>query len=164
MVERGLAETRSRAQAAIIAGRVRVGGQRADKPGASIAGESEITVQQTAEFVSRGGNKLATALDATGLDVTGARAIDIGASTGGFTDCLLRRGAAEVIAVDVGYGQLDWRLRTDPRVHVMERTNARHLEPPMLAPSRHRKISDSPPRRRTRFEVRRSTRYYPRHR
>jgi 23S rRNA (cytidine1920-2'-O)/16S rRNA (cytidine1409-2'-O)-methyltransferase len=132
LVERGLVETRARAQAAIIAGRVRVGGHRVDKPGTSVLLDGEITVEQTSEYVSRGGNKLAAALDATQLDVTGARAIDVGASTGGFTDCLLRRGAAEVIAVDVGYGQLDWRLRTDPRVHVMERTNARHLKPEML--------------------------------
>ena len=115
-----------------MAGLVRVDGERADKPGTLVAGEAEIDVVPAREYVSRGGRKLANALDAFGLDVTGARALDVGASTGGFTDCLLRRGAAHVVAVDVGYGQLDWQLRTDPRVTVLERTNARDLTPEML--------------------------------
>jgi 23S rRNA (cytidine1920-2'-O)/16S rRNA (cytidine1409-2'-O)-methyltransferase len=132
LVERGLFPTRSRAQAAIMAGRVRVGGAVVDKPGAQVAGDAPVDVEQAPEYVSRGGIKLANALDALDVDVRGALALDLGASTGGFTDCLLRRGAERVIALDVGYGQLDWRIRQDPRVHVMERTNARHLTPDML--------------------------------
>ena len=112
-----------------MAGRVRVDGRAADKPGAGVPEGAALEVEGAAEYVSRGGVKLAVALDALGVDVTGARALDLGASTGGFTDCLLQRGAAEVIALDVGYGQLAWSLRTDPRVHLMERTNARHLSP-----------------------------------
>lgn len=115
-----------------MAGRVRVDGRTVDKPGAGIAEDAVLDVAQAPEFVSRGGVKLANALDALGVDVAGASALDLGASTGGFTDCLLRRGAARVIALDVGYGQLDWRLRTDPRVQVMERTNARYLAPGAL--------------------------------
>ncbi|MCU0307323.1 MAG: TlyA family RNA methyltransferase [Thermoleophilia bacterium] len=129
LVERGLFPTRARAQAAVLAGRVRVDGRPAGKPGSGVAGDVALEVEAAEEFVSRGGRKLANALDALGVVVTGASAIDVGASTGGFTDCLLARGAARAIAVDVGYGQLDWRLRTDDRVHVMERTNARHLTP-----------------------------------
>jgi 23S rRNA (cytidine1920-2'-O)/16S rRNA (cytidine1409-2'-O)-methyltransferase len=127
LVSAGLVPTRSRAQAAIIAGRVRVDGHVIDKPGVSVDDTRALHVDAAPEFVSRGGMKLANALDAVGVSVEGVRALDLGASTGGFTDCLLARGAAEVIAVDVGYGQLDWKLRNDPRVHVMERTNARHL-------------------------------------
>ncbi|MGD9694831.1 MAG: TlyA family RNA methyltransferase [Thermoleophilia bacterium] len=129
LVERGLFPTRSRAQAAVMAGRVSVDGRRIDKPGAPVGTDAALDVRESVEYVSRGGVKLANALDALGVDVTGASALDLGASTGGFTDCLLRRGAARVIALDVGYGQLDWGLRRDPRVHVMERTNARHLAP-----------------------------------
>lgn len=132
LVQRGLYPTRARAQAAVIAGRVRVAGAVVDKPGAQVADDAPIDVDAGPEYVSRGGIKLANALDALGVDVAGASALDLGASTGGFTDCLLRRGARGVIAVDVGYGQLDWRLRQDARVHVMERTNARHLQPGML--------------------------------
>ncbi len=132
LVERGLAPTRARAQAAVLAGRVRVDGEVRDKPGMPVDEGRQIEIDAGPEYVSRGGLKLANALDAFGLDVTGARALDLGASTGGFTDCLLRRGAAQVIALDVGYGQLDWRLRHDPRVHVLERTNARHLTPETL--------------------------------
>ena len=132
LVERGLFPSRARAQAAIMAGRVRVGGAVVDKPGAQIAGDAPVDVERGPEYVSRGGIKLANALDALGVDVRGALALDLGASTGGFTDCLLRRGAERVIALDVGYGQLDWRIRQDARVHVMERTNARHLTPDML--------------------------------
>jgi 23S rRNA (cytidine1920-2'-O)/16S rRNA (cytidine1409-2'-O)-methyltransferase len=129
LVERGLIPTRSRAQAAVLAGRVRVDGQVSDKPGMPVDDARILEVAPTQEFVSRGGLKLNTALARLGISVAGARALDLGASTGGFTDCLLSHGAAEVAAVDVGYGQLDWRLRNDPRVHVFERTNARHLGP-----------------------------------
>jgi len=132
LVERGLFPSRARAQAAVMAGQVRVDGRRADKPGTMVTGDAPLAVDAREGYVSRAGDKLATALDALALDVTGTRALDVGASTGGFTDCLLQRGVAEVVALDVGYGQLDWRLRTDARVHVMERVNARHLTPEML--------------------------------
>jgi 23S rRNA (cytidine1920-2'-O)/16S rRNA (cytidine1409-2'-O)-methyltransferase len=112
-----------------MAGRVRVDGREVDKPGTGVAEDAELAVRDEREFVSRGGLKLDGALDGLGVDVAGASALDLGASTGGFTDCLLRRGALRVIALDVGYGQLDWGLRQDPRVEVMERTNARHLSP-----------------------------------
>ena len=115
-----------------MAGRVHVDGRRVDKPGAGVAEGAAIAVEPAREYVSRGGIKLANALDALEVDVRGACAIDLGASTGGFTDCLLQRGARRVIAVDVGYGQLDWALRQDERVHVMERTNARDLRPELL--------------------------------
>jgi 23S rRNA (cytidine1920-2'-O)/16S rRNA (cytidine1409-2'-O)-methyltransferase len=101
--------------------------RRAEKPGQLVPEDIELEVVAAPEFVSRGGIKLANALSALGLDVSGAQALDVGASTGGFTDCLLQRGAAHVVAVDVGYGELDWRLRSDPRVTVIERTNARSL-------------------------------------
>ena len=129
LVERGHFPSRARAQAAVIAGRVRVDGARVDKPGTQVTAEAVVEVEPAQEYVSRGGFKLANALDALGVDVAGASALDLGASTGGFTDCLLQRGAARVIALDVGYGQLDWRIRQDERVHVMERSNARHLTP-----------------------------------
>jgi len=132
LVERGLAPTRSRAQAAVLAGRVRVDGQVSDKPGMPVDDGRRLEVVAGPAFVSRGGLKLSNALDAFDVEVTDARALDLGASTGGFTDCLLRRGAGEVVALDVGYGQLDWGLRNDRRVHVMERTNARNLVPAML--------------------------------
>ena len=132
LVERGLFPSRARAQAAVLAGQVRVDGAAVDKPGAPVPDGSDLAVAAGPEYVSRGGLKLAGALDALAVDVAGARALDLGASTGGFTDCLLRRGAAQVVALDVGYGQLDWRLRQDPRVHVMERTNARALDPGAL--------------------------------
>lgn len=112
-----------------MAGRVQVDGRPVDKPGASVAQDADLAVRAEREYVSRGGLKLVAALEALEVDVAGASALDLGASTGGFTDCLLQRGAARVIALDVGYGQLDWSLRTDPRVHVMERTNARALSP-----------------------------------
>ena len=128
LVERGLAESRTQAQRLIRAGLVRVRGQVADKPGPQVATNVEITLQARPRFVSRGGEKLEAALARFGLDVTGAVAADVGASTGGFTDCLLQHGACRVYAIDVGYGQLAWRLRNDPRVVVMERTNARYLE------------------------------------
>jgi 23S rRNA (cytidine1920-2'-O)/16S rRNA (cytidine1409-2'-O)-methyltransferase len=128
-VERRLFDSRARAQAAVLAGRVRVDGHPARRPADPVAADASLTVDAAPEYASRGGVKLANALDALGVDVRGASAMDLGASAGGFTDCLLSRGAQRVIAVDVGYGQLDWRLRCDPRVHVMERTNARHLTP-----------------------------------
>jgi 23S rRNA (cytidine1920-2'-O)/16S rRNA (cytidine1409-2'-O)-methyltransferase len=130
LADRGLFESRSRAAASVMAGEVRLGGdgRRAEKPGQLVASDVEVLVDAGPRFVSRGGTKLANALDALGLDVTGRRALDVGASTGGFTDCLLQRGADHVVALDVAYGELDWRLRTDPRVTVLERANARALD------------------------------------
>jgi 23S rRNA (cytidine1920-2'-O)/16S rRNA (cytidine1409-2'-O)-methyltransferase len=132
LVERGLFPSRARAQAAVMAGRVRVDGRADVKPGLQVADDADVQVDAGPEFASRGGLKLSHALDRLGVDVAGAHAVDVGASTGGFTDVLLRRGAADVIAVDVGYGQLAWALREDPRVDVLDRTNARSLEPAML--------------------------------
>ncbi|MCL2724962.1 MAG: TlyA family RNA methyltransferase [Polyangiaceae bacterium] len=130
LVTRGLAPTRARAQALILAGKVYVGEARIDKAGAMLAEDAPLVVRAGDHpYVSRGGVKLAGALDAFGVDPRGKRCIDLGASTGGFTDCLLQRGAARVVAVDVGYGQLAHKLRIDPRVQVLERTNARTLEP-----------------------------------
>lgn len=128
LVERGLVESRSRARRLILAGQVRVDGERVDKPATGVSAGQRIEVETPPPFVSRGGEKLDPVIDAAGVDVSGKVALDVGASTGGFTDCLLQRGARQVVAVDVGYGQLDWRLRQDPRVGVLERTNARHLE------------------------------------
>ena len=127
LVERGLAESREKAQALIIAGQVLVNGQKAVKPGHSVAGESRVEVLERMPYVSRGGYKLAGALDHWAIDVNGWTCLDVGASTGGFTDCLLQRGATKVWAVDVGHGQIDWRLRNDPRVVVREGVNARFL-------------------------------------
>jgi 23S rRNA (cytidine1920-2'-O)/16S rRNA (cytidine1409-2'-O)-methyltransferase len=130
MVRRGIAASRSQASLAIQGGAVTVGGRPAAKPSMLVAPDEPIAVAgPVRRFVSRGGLKLEAALDRFGIDVSGRRALDAGASTGGFTDCLLQRGAAHVVAVDVGYGQLDWRLRQDPRVTVMERTNVRDLRP-----------------------------------
>jgi 23S rRNA (cytidine1920-2'-O)/16S rRNA (cytidine1409-2'-O)-methyltransferase len=128
LVERGLAETRSQAQALVLAGQVQVNGQPAPKPGTRIPSDAQVSVLQASPYVSRGGLKLEAALDAFRVSVAGAVCADVGASTGGFTDCLLQRGAARVYAIDVGYGQLAWKLRQDARVVVMERTNARYLE------------------------------------
>jgi len=128
VVERGLAESRAQAQRLIRAGQVRLSGQVADKPGVPVAVDAEVALQSRPRFASRGGEKLEAALARFGLDVAGLVAADVGASTGGFTDCLLQHGARRVYAIDVGYGQLDWRLRNDTRVVVMERTNARYLE------------------------------------
>lgn len=119
--------TRSQARSLIMEGRVRVNGTPATKAGANVADDALIEIERPRRFVSRGGEKLEHALEAFRIDVHGKRALDVGASTGGFTDCLLRRGAARVVSVDVGYGQLDWKLRNDARVTVMERTNFRHL-------------------------------------
>jgi 23S rRNA (cytidine1920-2'-O)/16S rRNA (cytidine1409-2'-O)-methyltransferase len=132
LAERGLFESRSRAAAAVIAGDVRVGGRPARKPGEMVADEAELAVTEPPPFVSRGGVKLANALDAFEIDPGGRRALDVGASTGGFTDCLLQRGAESVIALDVAYGELHWRLRNDERVTVIERRNARSLRPDEL--------------------------------
>ena len=132
LAERGLFESRSRAAAAVIAGDVSVGGRPARKPGELVADEAELAVAEAPPFVSRGGVKLANALDSFGVDPSGRRALDVGASTGGFTDCLLQRGAESVIALDVAYGELHWRLRNDERVTVIERRNARTLEPDEL--------------------------------
>ncbi len=129
LVLRGRAESRAQAQRLIRAGRVRVDGQRVDKPSRPVAPESEISVDAPPRFVSRGGEKLEAAMAQFSLDVAGAVCLDVGASTGGFTDCLLQRGAARVIALDVGRGQLHWRLRSDPRVTVLEGVNARALRP-----------------------------------
>lgn len=132
MAEKGLFESRSRAAAAVMAGTVRIAGEPARKPGQLVADDVEITVDRGPDYVSRGGTKLANALDAFGIAVDGRHALDVGASTGGFTDVLLQRGAAAVIALDVAYGELHWRLRQDERVTVLERTNARALTPEML--------------------------------
>ena len=128
LVARGLAPSRSRAQALIMAGDVQVDGQRVEKAGAQIATSAEIAVREASPYVSRGGFKLASALDAFDIGVSGLLCADVGACTGGFTDVLLQRGAKRVYAIDVGYGLLAWNLRQDERVVVMERTNARHLE------------------------------------
>lgn len=128
MVERGLAESRNRAQALILAGKVFSGEQRLDKPGHQVDPAAPLTVRGSDHpWVSRGGVKLAHGLEIFGIDPAGFVCLDIGASTGGFTDVLLKHEAARVYAVDVGHGQLDWRLRNDPRVAVLERTNARYL-------------------------------------
>ncbi|HZS91371.1 MAG TPA: TlyA family RNA methyltransferase [Chloroflexota bacterium] len=129
VVEQGLAESRTRAQALIMAGRVRAGDRPLAKPGDLLEETTPLSVDQPeTSYVSRGGEKLAHALDRFGLDVAGLVALDVGASTGGFTDVLLRRGARRVYAVDVGYGDLAWSLREDPRVVALERTNIRYLE------------------------------------
>jgi 23S rRNA (cytidine1920-2'-O)/16S rRNA (cytidine1409-2'-O)-methyltransferase len=127
LVERGLAESREKAQALIMAGEVLVNGQRAPKPGTGVADNAKLEVLARPPFVSRGGLKLAAALKHFAIDVGGRVCLDIGSSTGGFTDALLQAGAARVHAVDVGAGQLDWKLRTDPRVVLHEGLNARHL-------------------------------------
>jgi 23S rRNA (cytidine1920-2'-O)/16S rRNA (cytidine1409-2'-O)-methyltransferase len=128
LVERGLAESRARAQALVIAGKVYSGEKRLDKPGVATAEDIAIEVRgEPHPYVSRGGLKLVKGLDAFAIDPAGLLAIDVGASTGGFTDVLLKRGAAKVYAVDVGHGQLAWTLRNDPRVVVLERVNARYL-------------------------------------
>jgi 23S rRNA (cytidine1920-2'-O)/16S rRNA (cytidine1409-2'-O)-methyltransferase len=134
LAERGLFPSRSRAAASVMAGEVTVGtdGRRAAKPGEMVAVDAPLSVRERAQFVSRGGIKLTNALDTLDIAVHGRRALDVGASTGGFTDCLLQRGALEVIAIDVGYGDFDYRLRSDSRVRLLERTNARSLERAML--------------------------------
>ena len=134
LADRGLFSSRSRAAAAVIAGQVLLGPgrQRAQKPGQLVPEDVVVDVDAPPPYVSRGGVKLANALDALGVDPAGRHCLDVGASTGGFTDVLLKRGAARVVALDVAYGELDWSLREDPRVAVLERVNARALEPAML--------------------------------
>jgi 23S rRNA (cytidine1920-2'-O)/16S rRNA (cytidine1409-2'-O)-methyltransferase len=130
LARRGLFASRARAAASVMAGEVRlggVGGERAAKPGQLVAEDAELSLDERPRYVSRGGIKLANALAATGVDPQGRRCLDVGASTGGFTDCLLQHGAEHVVALDVAYGELDWSLRTDERVTVMERANARAL-------------------------------------
>jgi 23S rRNA (cytidine1920-2'-O)/16S rRNA (cytidine1409-2'-O)-methyltransferase len=135
LARRGLFASRTRAAASVLAGEVRLGAERrrADKPGQLVTEDVAVSLDEVPEFVSRGGRKLANALEATGIDPAGRHCLDAGASTGGFTDCLLQRGAAHVVAVDVAYGELHWRLRTDSRVTVLERANARALEPAAFA-------------------------------
>jgi len=128
LVDRGLAESREKARALVLAGQVLVDGQRAAKPGHTVPLESRVELLARLPYVSRAGKKLEAALDAFGIGVSGHTCLDVGASTGGFTDCLLQRGARLVYAVDVGSGQLDWRLRNDPRVAVREGINARYLK------------------------------------
>jgi 23S rRNA (cytidine1920-2'-O)/16S rRNA (cytidine1409-2'-O)-methyltransferase len=130
LVERGLAESRAQAQALVLAGKV----HGYDKPGTQVDDSAELKVESPPPYVSRGGEKLANALDSFGVDPSGRDCLDIGASTGGFTDVLLQRGAARVVAVDVGYGQLHERVRADPRVTVLERTNVRELRELPFAP------------------------------
>lgn len=129
LVERGLCESREKAQRAVMAGQVRVNDQTARKPSDAVRETDALALDGGEKFVSRGGHKLEHALEHFVLDVRGVTAIDLGASTGGFTDCLLQRGAARVFAIDVGHGQLAWKLRQDSRVVVMEKTNARELTP-----------------------------------
>jgi 23S rRNA (cytidine1920-2'-O)/16S rRNA (cytidine1409-2'-O)-methyltransferase len=129
VVERGLAESRERAQALILAGQVLVNGQKSSKPGHSIVDDARVEVLERMPYVSRGGFKLAAALDHFAIDVRGWVCLDVGASTGGFTDCLLQRSAAKIWSIDVGHGQFDWTLRNDPRVVVQEGVNARYLNP-----------------------------------
>jgi 23S rRNA (cytidine1920-2'-O)/16S rRNA (cytidine1409-2'-O)-methyltransferase len=129
LAQKGITESRQRAQALILAGKVKVAGETERRPGRSVRDDAEITVASEPAYASRGALKLAPALDRFGVDPAGRACADIGASTGGFTDVLLRRGAARVYAVDVGRGLLHWRLRQDPRVIVIERVNARELEP-----------------------------------
>jgi 23S rRNA (cytidine1920-2'-O)/16S rRNA (cytidine1409-2'-O)-methyltransferase len=130
LASRGVFESRSRAAASVLAGEVKLGPDRlrAEKPGALVADDVVVAIDERPQFVSRGGRKLANALDATGIDVAGHACLDVGASTGGFTDCLLQRGARHVVALDVAYGELHWRLRNDPRVTPLERSNAREME------------------------------------
>jgi 23S rRNA (cytidine1920-2'-O)/16S rRNA (cytidine1409-2'-O)-methyltransferase len=134
VVERGLFESREKAKRAVMAGQVLVNGQPARKPSDAVNDDDELSLVAAEKFVSRGGHKLEHALQHFHLEVTGQTAVDLGASTGGFTDCLLQAGVAKVYAVDVGHGQLAWKLRRDRRVVVMEKTNARHLTPDQMPP------------------------------
>ncbi len=135
LVDRGMVESREKAQALIMAGEVMVAGQKARKPGQIVESDAAIELTARQRYVSRGGLKLEAALDHFGIDVTGAVCADFGSSTGGFTDCLLQHGAARVYAIDVGTAQLDWKLRTDPRVVVREQQNARYIQPSDLGES-----------------------------
>jgi 23S rRNA (cytidine1920-2'-O)/16S rRNA (cytidine1409-2'-O)-methyltransferase len=131
LAERGLADSRTSAAASVRAGLVRVGagGKRAQKPGQLVTEDADLVLEERPRFVSRGGIKLENAIEALRIPIESRACLDVGASTGGFTHCLLQHGAARVVALDVAYGQLDWRLRRDPRVEVIERVNARHLNP-----------------------------------
>jgi len=135
LVQRGFFSSRSQAAAAILAGEVSVNGRQVNKAGTLMSSDAEISVKELPRFVSRGGLKLERAFEEFSIDVTGKVALDAGASTGGFTDCLLQHGARSVIAFDVGYGQLDWKLRNDPRVQIMERVNIRSIAPELLTES-----------------------------
>ena len=135
LVERGLCDSRERAKRAVLAGQVRINNQSAHKPSDAVKPGDQLTLDAGEKYVSRGGHKLEHALRHFQLDVAGLTALDLGASTGGFTDCLLQHGAARVFAVDVGRGQLAWKLRQDPRVVVMEKTNARHLTAAQMPPA-----------------------------
>lgn len=146
LVERGLAPSRERARAYILAGRVLVNEQKIDKPGTLVAADSPVRLLgEDPPYVSRGGLKLAAALEHWKIVVKGSACLDVGASTGGFTDCLLQHGAAHVTAVDTGFGQIAMKLRNDPRVHLLERTNARLLEPGCLAASSHERAGQGSP-------------------
>jgi 23S rRNA (cytidine1920-2'-O)/16S rRNA (cytidine1409-2'-O)-methyltransferase len=134
LVDRGFCSSREKAKRAILAGIVKINGQRANKASDTVRAIDELTIDEPEKFVSRGGHKLEHALNHFGLKINNVIAIDVGASTGGFTDCLLQHGAAKVFAVDVGHGQLAWKLRQDPRVVVMEKTNARELTPASFPP------------------------------
>jgi 23S rRNA (cytidine1920-2'-O)/16S rRNA (cytidine1409-2'-O)-methyltransferase len=129
LVDRAFAESREKAQALILAGHVKVDGQKSDKPGRAVPADAQVEVLERPRYVSRGGLKLEAALDHFAIAVEGRVCLDVGASTGGFTDCLLQRGAARVYAVDTGHGQIDWKLRGDPRVVLRENVNARYLTP-----------------------------------
>lgn len=151
LVQHGLAETRNKAQALILAGVVRIDGHVRTKAGEMVAADAAIEVDHALPYASRGGYKLAHALDAFAISAYNLIALDVGASTGGFTDVLLQRGAARVYAVDVGYGLIDWRLRQDPRVIVIERTNIRYLDslPPLRSPINQAPAPGTPPDLRT---------------
>jgi 23S rRNA (cytidine1920-2'-O)/16S rRNA (cytidine1409-2'-O)-methyltransferase len=129
LVDRNLAESREKSKALILAGQVLVDGQKSDKPGHTVPDDARVELLEKLPYVSRGGVKLAGALDHFHIDVSNLTCLDVGSSTGGFTDCLLQRGAARVVGIDVGRGQLDWRLRNDPRVEIREGVNARYLAP-----------------------------------
>ncbi len=146
LAERGLFASRSRAAASVMAGEVRLGAgrRRAEKAGEMVDDAELVTLEARPGYVSRGGIKLANALATSGVEVSGRRALDVGASTGGFTDCLLQRGVRQVIAVDVGYGTLDYSLRVDPRVVVMERRNARALTPALIEAASGEALADPP--------------------
>lgn len=143
LIQKGLAESRERAKAIIMAGHIEVDGILVDKPGSLIPVSASISLKKpSCSYASRGGLKLEAALKHFSVDVDGLVLLDVGASTGGFTDCLLQHGASKVIAVDVGYGQLDWKLRQDPRVEVLEKTNIRYLKPENLEEPVHGAVID----------------------
>jgi len=137
LVQDGLAPSREKAKALIMAGLARINGERVDKAGYPVPASASVQVKETHPYVSRGGQKLQAAIQHFSIDVKDLILLDVGASTGGFTDCLLQNGAQKVIALDVGYGQLDWKLRQDPRVEVLEKTNIRYVKPGDLDPPLH---------------------------